>query len=91
VPSPRQYVELLALVPEFKLATGKFPATPVESGNPVAFVSVPPDGVPNAPPLMTGAPAVPTLTPRAVAMPVPRLPMMLGVIVVGTAAPAEPG
>src|ERR1039458_7356192 len=40
-------------------------------GNPVVFVSVPPDGVPSAPPLTTKAPAVPTFTPRAVATPVP--------------------
>ena len=39
---------------------------------PVRFVTVPLEGVPNAPPLMTGAPAEPTLTAKAVAMPVPR-------------------
>lgn len=50
VPSPRQNVEDEALVPEFRLATGKFPVIPVESGSPVQFVSVPDDGVPNAPP-----------------------------------------
>ena len=48
------------------------PETPVEIGKPVALVSVPPDGVPNAPPLTTNAPALPTLTARAVATPVPR-------------------
>ena len=48
------------------------PSTPVLIGNPVAFVRVPDDGVPNAPPLTTKAPADPTLTPRAVATPVPK-------------------
>ena len=48
------------------------PDTPVEIGKPVAFVKVPEDGVPNTPPLMTGEPAVPTLTAKAVATPVPR-------------------
>lgn len=48
------------------------PETPVEIGNPVAFVNVPDDGVPRAPPLTTGAPAVPTLTASTVATPVPR-------------------
>ena len=38
---------------------------------PVRLVIVPLDGVPNAPPLITGAPAVPTFTPKAVAIPVP--------------------
>jgi hypothetical protein len=48
------------------------PDTPVEIGRPVALVRVPLDGVPRAPPLTTGEPAVPTFTARAVAMPVPR-------------------
>lgn len=39
---------------------------------PVRFVTVPLEGVPNAPPLTTGAPAEPTLTARAVATPVPK-------------------
>ena len=47
------------------------PDTPVEIGNPVAFVNVPPDGVPSAAPNTTGAPAEPTLTARAVNTPVP--------------------
>ena len=51
VPSPRQKVDADALVPLFKLATGRFPVTPVVKGKPVAFVSVPLDGVPNAPPV----------------------------------------
>ena len=38
---------------------------------PVKLVTVPLDGVPNAPPLTTNAPAVPTLTPKAVTTPVP--------------------
>ena len=36
-----------------------------------ALVSVPDEGVPKAPPLTTGDPAEPTLTPNAVATPVP--------------------
>jgi hypothetical protein len=33
-------------VPELRLVTGKLPVTPVDSGSPVAFVSVTADGVP---------------------------------------------
>ena len=47
------------------------PDTPLEIGKPVAFVSVPELGVPNAPPLTTTDPAEPTLTPSAVATLVP--------------------
>ena len=54
------------------LPTGSVPVTPVVSGKPVALVSVPEDGVPNAPPLTTADPAVPTFVPRAEAMPVPK-------------------
>jgi hypothetical protein len=66
IPAPSE------LIPVPPLATGSIPVTPVVSGNPVAFVKVPPDGVPSAPPLVTNAPAVPTLTPNAVATPVPK-------------------
>src|SRR4051812_9673721 len=48
------------------------PLTPELIGSPVAFVRVPLDGVPRAPLNRTGAPALPVLTPSAVAMPVPR-------------------
>jgi hypothetical protein len=48
------------------------PDTPVLIGRPVVLVRVPEDGVPNAPPFTTGAPALPTFTARAVATPVPR-------------------
>lgn len=72
VPSPRQNVELLALVPLFKFATGRLPVTPVVSDKPVAFVSVKLAGVPPAPLNNTGAPALPVLMANAVAMPVPR-------------------
>jgi hypothetical protein len=47
VPSPRQKVDELADVPLFKLVTGKFPVTPVDSGKPVALVSVTLVGVPS--------------------------------------------
>ena len=59
------------------------PLTPVLIGNPVAFVRVPDDGVPSAPPLTTKAPADPTLTPSAVTTPVP-------VVVADGPAPAPP-
>ena len=48
VPSPRQKVDADALVPLFRLVTGRFPVTPVERGRPVQFVRVPLEGVPNA-------------------------------------------
>jgi hypothetical protein len=47
VPSPRQKVDEDALVPLLRLATGRFPVTPVERGRPVQFVRVPLEGVPN--------------------------------------------
>lgn len=47
------------------------PDTPVAIGKPVALVRVPLEGVPSAPPLVTNAPAEPTLIPSAVATPVP--------------------
>ena len=47
------------------------PEMPVVGGKPVALVSVRLDGVPPAPLNSTGAPAEPTLTAKAVAMPVP--------------------
>jgi hypothetical protein len=50
---------------------------------PVRLVTVPLDGVPNAPPLTTKAPALPVLTPNAVTTPVP-------VVVVAGATPAPP-
>lgn len=59
------------------------PLTPVEMGKPVALVSVPLEGVPNAPPFTTNAPLLPVLTPRAVTTPVP-------VVTVLGAAPAPP-
>lgn len=48
VPSPRQKVVAPALVPLPRFVTGRFPVTPVERGSPVAFVSTPDAGVPNA-------------------------------------------
>jgi hypothetical protein len=47
------------------------PDTPVETGRPVAFVKMPLEGVPSAPPLTTKAPALPVLTPSAATTPVP--------------------
>jgi len=57
------------------------PLTPVLIGKPVHELSVPLLGVPNAPPLTTNAPAVPTLTFSAVATPVP------GVVVANSVNP----
>lgn len=48
VPSPRQKVEADAPVPLLRFATGRFPVTPVVSGNAVQFVKTPEVGVPNA-------------------------------------------
>lgn len=48
VPSHLQNVEEDAEVPLFRLVTGRFPVTPVESGNPVKLVAVPLVGVPRA-------------------------------------------
>ena len=50
VPSHLQNVVEEAEVPLFKFVTGRLPVTQVERGRPVAFVSVPEDGVPSAPP-----------------------------------------
>ena len=67
------------------------PLTPVEIGRPVALVSVPDEGVPRAPPLTTGAPAVPTFTAKAVATPVPRplTPVDIGKPVVFVSVPED--
>jgi hypothetical protein len=54
VPSPRQNVEADADVPLFKFVTGRLPVTPVVSGSPVAFVSVPLAGVPNTGAVIVG-------------------------------------
>ena len=64
-------------------AIGSVPVTPVVKGSPVAFVKVPEDGVPNAPPFTTKEPAEPTATPKAVTTPVP-------VVIVDGATPAPP-
>ena len=61
MPSPRQNVAALADVPEFKLATGRFPVTPVVRGRPVAFVRIPLAGMPNAGVTITGLCNVPTV------------------------------
>ena len=48
MPSPRQKVDELAEVPEFRFVTGKFPVTPVVNGSPVQLVNTPALGVPKA-------------------------------------------
>jgi len=47
-PSPRQNVVAEADVPELRFPTGRLPVTPVDRGNPVAWVSTAADGVPKA-------------------------------------------
>ena len=54
VPSPRQYVEEEAEVPELRLLTGRLPVTPVERGKPVALVKVAKEGVPKLGVVSTG-------------------------------------
>jgi hypothetical protein len=56
------------------------PEIPVDTGNPVALVNVPDEGVPKAPPFTTKAPAEPTLTAKAVAtlVPNPETPVPIG-------------
>ena len=67
VPSPRQKVVDDALVPEFRLATGRLPVTPVESGKPVALVNVALIGVPSVGDVMVGLVSVNPATVAAVA------------------------
>ena len=55
VPSPLQNVEEEALVPLFKLVTGRSPVTPVVKGNPVASVKLQ-AGVASAAPRLTVTP-----------------------------------
>jgi hypothetical protein len=54
VPSPRQKVVDDADVPELRLVTGRLPVTPVDSGSPVALVSVTAEGVPRFGVVSTG-------------------------------------
>lgn len=71
VPSPRQYVALLAFVPLFKLLTERLPVTPVESGRPVALVKTPCVGVPSEPLYVTKPPLAFVALPKAEMTPVP--------------------
>ena len=68
------------------------PVTPDVSGRPVALVKVPLEGVPSTPPLITGAPAEPVLTAKAVAIPVPKpeTPVEIGKPVVLVSVVLEP-
>ena len=72
---------VVAAVPP--LATGKVPVTPAVKDSPEQLVNVPEEGVPRAPPLVTNAPAEPTLTAKAVATLVPRpdTPVAMGKLV----------
>ena len=67
------------------------PVMPVETGNPVALVSVPLEGVPKTPPLVTKAPDDPTATPKAVATfaPKPEIPVETGNPVTLVSVPLE--
>jgi hypothetical protein len=67
VPSPRQNVVDDALVPEFRLVTGKLPVTPVVSGRPVALVNTALAGVPRAGVVSVGLVSVRPATVAAVA------------------------
>ena len=67
VPSPRQNVVDDALVPEFRLATGRLPVTPVVSGRPVALVNVTLAGVPSVGVVIVGLVSVKPETVAAVA------------------------
>ena len=71
---PETFAEPLKFCPQIVRVVVRVAAEPVvlwlSVGN-VQLVSVPLLGVPNAPPFTTKAPAVPTLTARAVATPVP--------------------
>ena len=62
------------------LAVGSIPVTPVVNGRFVPFIKLIDDGVPPAPPLTTGDPAVPILTPSAFATfdPRPETPVEIG-------------
>lgn len=74
VPSPRQNVLDDALVPPFRLDTGKLPVTPVDNGKPVAFVSVTLVGVPKTGVVSVGLVDRTTLpVPVLVVTPVPPL------------------
>jgi hypothetical protein len=64
--------EIVVNAPEEAVVAPTVPLMLIEAV-PVKFVTVPELGVPKAPPLTTNAPAEPTLTPKAVATPVPKL------------------
>jgi len=63
------------------------PLTPELIGSPTALVSVPDDGVPKTPALTKGEPAEPTLTPKAVATPVPNAVIPVPPLATGKAVP----
>ena len=67
VPSPLQKVVDDALVPEFRLVTGKLPVIPVESGRPVALVNVTLAGVPSVGVVIVGLVSVNPVMVAAVA------------------------
>jgi hypothetical protein len=87
VPNEPDMVNVLAALfatPVPPLAAPSIPVTPVVNGKPETLVSVPLEGVPKAPPLTTTAPAVPTLTAKAVAtlVPKPLTPVLMGTPVI---------
>ena len=72
----------LVKLPVFGVVAPTVPLILIEAV-PVRLVTVPDEGVPNAPPFTTNAPDDPVLTPRAVTTPVP-------VVTVDGATPAPP-
>ena len=80
-------VRLDAVTPELSVVPVRVPAGAVPvmliPAVPVRLVTVPLEGVPNAPPLTTNAPDEPVFTPKAVTTPVP-------VVTVAGVAPAPP-
>jgi hypothetical protein len=74
-------VDADALVPLFKLVTGKLPVTPVVSGNPVAFVSVTEVGVPRIGVTKVGLVAK-TFAPVPVEVVTPEPPLATGKVLV---------
>jgi len=92
------FVAFVAVVADVALvavvAVAALPPIDRPDAVPVKLVATPLDGVPNAPPLVTKAPAEPTFTAKAVATPVPKplIPVETGnpVALVRTAAEGVP-
>ncbi len=102
VASPRQNVVDDALVPLFRLVTGKLPVTPVVSGRPVALVKTAALGVPSAGVVSVGevertTSPVPVVDAALITVPLPCnmpvtvvLSVIAGVVVAVSTEPARP-